>query len=149
MNRRLWAAVAATLLTLALASALAGPARFRSAPTAIAVAGSRLGALADRVPWWLAASIGALAVVALGVVLWRERRGARGHRAPWHSVIVMSKRGHHPLSIARATGLAQDVVRIVLAPVSAEAPPSGGNSFRPPSARGAEMPRPERPRLHP
>ena len=97
----------------------------------------------------LVVGLGALAVVALGIVLWRERRGARGHAPPWQTVIVMGKRGHHPLSIARATGLAQDVVRIVLAPVSPDSPPSRGNSFRPRRARDPESVGPDRPRPRP
>jgi hypothetical protein len=132
MNRRLWTAVGVTILTLAGGSFVAGPPRIRAGLSqAQVVAGQWLG-WAERMPWWLVGAIAAAAVVALVGLRWRERRAARGHDLPWRQVIELGKQGQHPLSIARATGVPQDVVRIVLAPVSPDSSVGRGNSFRAP-----------------
>jgi hypothetical protein len=74
-----------------------------------------------------------LGLIGLTVVTVRRRRAAKrqgGHGVPWKSVVTLAKRGQPISLIARQTGLAQDAVRIVLAPIEAETVIDRGSSFR-------------------
>ena len=159
MNRRLWGTVAVVLLVLAGVSWAAG------ATGGLEPAVAWWSGATTRVMAWLAANgpaleaaLGALALptaaaalaVALGVGGWRRHRGRRraasGHAEPWRTVIEMGRKGGHPAAIARATGLAQDAVRIMLAPIAPDETVTRGNSFRTTSPGPGLVPRPLDPR---
>ncbi len=129
MNQRLWVTVGAVVGLLGVGSALTE-------------SGTNLAAARDlgtRALHWVEQStkdigwpaLTGIAVVAGAAVFLTTKRGRRrsGHAEPWRTVIQMGRQGRSPSAIAQATGLPQDAVRIVLAPVQVESF-QRGNSFR-------------------
>ena len=129
MNRRLWVTVAAVVGLLGVGSALTGSGT--KLATARDLGARALGSAerASRDMGWPA--LAGLAVVAGVAVFLTRTRGRRrsGYAEPWRTVIQMGRQGRSPSAIAQATGLPQDAVRIVLAPVQVESF-QRGNSFR-------------------
>ncbi len=133
MNRRLWMSVGLVVAVLGIGSA-----------------GKRALGWADRAGRALGwPALAGVAVLAAGAVILTGKRGRRsGYAEPWRTVIQMGRQGRSASAIAQATGLPQDAVRIVLAPVQAEKF-QRGNSFRssqPDEAarRSDDPPRPNR-----
>lgn len=147
MNKRLWGSVVGVLGLLATASIVAAPAENtrRLATFGRAAAARVTSAMGDlawvetalgRLSWPVTAAIGGTALIlALALVAWR-RRAAAGAGEPWRTVIQMGRQGRNAIEIARATGLPQDAVRIVLAPVAVDRAVPDGKTFRstPPGA---------------
>ncbi len=134
MNRRIWAAVLATVGVMGTTSVLQHTDAWRTN-----VASARRE-LADRGgPAWRwavghrdaigvgTAAIGVLLLVGLRL---RRRPERRGHAAPWQQVIEMATSGQEIDEIARATHLAQDAVRILLTPVPLDPALPPGRTFR-------------------
>ncbi len=132
MNRRLWTAVAGTVTVLGGVSFIWGPGQVEKALHRMTDFGLAALAALDALPW---SAVGALAAGAavLGLLGLRSKRRRRvGDGEPWRIVVEMGKQGRSPSAIARETGLPQDAVRIVLAPVAVDPSFPRGNSFRPP-----------------
>ncbi len=149
MNRRLWGMVVVVLFTLGGVSFATGSRE--QAARALAMAGRAVTAVetATAALTWpvvggLAAALLCLGVALIGVRRWRARRPRAGLGEPWRTVIEMGRKGQNAGMIARATGLSQDAVRIVLAPVAAERIDPRGKSFRssPPEGGSASPPNP-------
>jgi hypothetical protein len=129
--------VATVLFVLGGASFLTGS--LPSVDQVIAVLGA-VGELLDRalsgLGWPVLGGLGAAVLAGVAVVMIRRRRPTGGFAEPWNTVIEMGRRGKSAAAIARATGLPQDAVRIVLAPIPVDqsrlASPRG-KSFRPAS----------------
>ncbi len=137
MNRRLWASVGLVVAVLGAGSAAAGS---KERLVTILEAGKRAVDWANRTTrtagWPVLAGV---AVLAAGAVIATGRRRHRsGYAEPWRTVIQMAGRGRSASAIAQATGLPQDAVRILLAPVQVEIS-QRGNSFR--SSQPADSPR--------
>lgn len=138
MNTRLWTSVGAAIAVLGGVSFAAGPRRVEAGVGRLDPLLDRWLALGAATPWWLVATIVAAAFAAVSWMGWRERRLRQGQAAPWDHVIILAKQGRSPMTIARITGLPQDVVRIVLAPVAPDSSASRGKSFRPSYPNAAE-----------
>lgn len=126
MNRRLWAVVALVATLFGGLSLAANPAALEAVVSTL----GRVGTLLADLSWSTITAIaaGALALTGLVWVLERKRRG--GNPAPWQQIIALGKAGRPISVIARQTGVAQDVVRIVLAPVAIDSSVPRGKSFR-------------------
>ncbi len=132
MTKRLWAVVGTVVALLGAASLLNG------LPVRPAATGRALDALGANVEWTLGHVPLRMAGLATGGLLLaggllqlaRRRRPRAGFGEPWRTVVELGRQGSSASAIARRTGLSQDAVRIVLAPVAVDPSRSRGKSFR-------------------
>lgn len=129
MNRRLWIAVAAIVAVFVGVSWVLGPTPPPGGSTVLRLANQAIGAV-SALPWSVVTILAGAAIAATTGLVWRERRRRAGHGEPWRTVITLGKQGRSISVIARDTGLTQDAVRIVLAPVALDPSFPRGNSFR-------------------
>jgi membrane protein implicated in regulation of membrane protease activity len=130
MNRRLWTAVAMIIGLLGGVSFVFGPVRLTKLSTTIGHYATLATAAFGALPWSVVTVLALAAAAATVALLWRERRRRAGHGEPWRTVVSLGKQGRPISVIARDTGLTQDAVRIVLAPVAFDPSFPRGNSFR-------------------
>lgn len=134
MNRRLWGIVGVVIAGMVAASiALRSPDEVGKVAASAAPALDALQRSIQMLSWPAIGAIAAGLVVPLGAfVLIRRRRSSSrgGFGEPWRTVIEMGRQGRNPATIAQATGLPQDAVRIILSPVAMEPSFPEGNSFR-------------------
>lgn len=144
MNRRLWGMVVVVLLTLGGVSFATGSREQAAQVLALAARGAAAVERATAALTWPVVAGLAGAFVVLGGVLvairrWRRRPRA-GFAEPWRTVIELARKGQNAGAIARATGLSQDAVRIVLAPVAVDQIDPRGKSFRSSPPEGGSAP---------
>lgn len=130
MNRRLWLTVGAIVALFGGVSFIYGGTGPAALPTWTTSLARSAAARLERLPWTVVAGIAVAAVILAGLAWWIERRRRLGHGEPWRTVVLLGKQGRSISVIARNTGLPQDAVRIVLAPVSVDPSFPRGNSFR-------------------
>jgi uncharacterized membrane protein len=130
VNRRLWTAVGLTIMVMGGVSFIWGPGRIGAGGGWMVGAAREGWDLIARLPWEVVVALAALAaVLGLAAIRW-DRRRQRGEAEPWRTVIQMGREGRSPSVIARRTGLSQDAVRIVLAPIAVDPSFPRGKSFR-------------------
>ncbi len=141
MNRRLWTAVAVTITVMSGISFVWGPGQLEAGLRWVGTAVTTSVTAIEGAPWPTVAGAAVVAALAGLATLRSKRRRLTGEREPWRTVIEMGKRGQSPSAIARRTGLPQDAVRIVLAPVEVDPAFPRGKSFRSSSPAPARPPR--------
>lgn len=133
MTKRLWGMVGAVVVVLGTASLLNGSAGQRAKAAWV------LGAVGANLEWSLRnVPVRAVGLTAGGLLLLggvvelvrRRRRPKAGFGEPWRTVVLLGREGRSASAIAQVTGLSQDAVRIVLAPVAVDPSLSRGKSFR-------------------
>ncbi len=148
MTKRLWVMVGTVVVVLGAGSLLARGEVDRSRVVrALDVAGANVEWTLRHVPLRTVglATGGLLLAGGLVQLLRRRRRSTAGFAEPWRTVIVLGRQGRSASAIAQATGLSQDAVRIVLAPVAVDPSLSRGKSFRSSQPTDAATPHREPP----
>ena len=145
MTKRLWVMVGVVVVVLGAGSLLTRVQADRTRTVrALDVVGANVEWTLRHVPLRTVALAtgGLLLTGGLLELLRRRRRPRTGFAEPWRTVIVLGRQGRSASAIAQVTGLSQDAVRIVLAPVAVDPSLSRGKSFR--SSRQADTAAPPR-----